>query len=1482
MNRIHFRSISAFFVSLCLTLAASGSQGDPAQEPLFISGATIPGKPNIMLMLDTSGSMSTKVTANNDTRINIAKTAAKNMVDALTPPENGEATVRLGLATYNGSIGGKLWSPVTDLDATQAGSIKARISGFSASGVTPLATTLLDIGKYFSTGQTGSLTLHSGESNQATATLDEIFTHTDGNSGLLGFTPQQTCTVTTTGIDPGQMPTGYTPPCSCNNFIAGGADTLEAASDTTANPSIQMLVVGSQPTFCTASTSPSCATQQNYNSCQCGSTPPCPSCSDTTGTQQSIWYENTPTPPSIAIGNTGTSGRIQAHITGIDDSQIAIQTNTSSTCELDDRYDLTRDCDDNDCYIRGRANGLCRVCATYAGTNPQVCTWPASSGSCTLGDQRCSNWSHTGNNGCQSTTDTWREWVSTGWSGHWVSHSCYCMNNDVCENKEPGDTWRKWNYQGCSFIGQSICLAKDWWGHCTQTGNCQQTSGTCSSIDPETCNCTTGAGTQCVVSQTDINIGTGTASGGCSGNSGNGNTGGNLNSGNLCFNPSKYYTVKYSGSPDIIGPFKGDQFNWYFSQLGFTEGSLELPTTNGIGTCTTTNAPIQTWCQKSFVVLISDGLPNYDRTVSTFLRDYTGDCATKGLCNITPNSLQLPGPSTPLTSTGTKCNKTGGANNMVCQNGTKAGRAYETGGSDYLDDVAQALYEMDLRPSLDSTKKVGTKVKNNLTTYAIGFADPILNTSSILSDAARLGGGKFFYAADANALASALNTVIGDISTQVASSASVATNSTQVDTDSLIYQGRFDTGGWFGDLIAFPVNADGTLGDEVWNAGVKIPNDGLFTDGDYNASSNGRTILTYNPQAASGNKGTLFLCDNLGAAQKTALEISSCSSTTDQGVWRVDYLRGDKTHELLNGKRDLWSNETESRSTDPAVALFRNRTRLDINNHARTPDPWLLGDIVNSNPVYVSTTDYLYSALPEGQGTNGYAAFRASIANRRPMIYVGADDGMLHGFDASKATSTAGQEIVSYVPAAVYGHLKDLTDPGYGHRYFVDGSPVVGDAYLTNQWLTVLVGTTGAGGRGVFALDVTDPGASASSTSGFSGSSVLWEFSDTAAPNSLDLTTDSASLRGFQKNLGYTLPQAAIVRLHDGSWAALVANGYSSTNNLAVLYLVDLKTGHIIRALNPVNSNESSFTSANGLSTPFAADVDADRIADYIYAGDLRGNLWKFDVTSSTASEWSVANSGQPLYVACDQDMTLACSEAHRQPITSKPLAGLAGAERPNDKYMVYFGTGKYFESTDNGSTQRETFYGIVDNSVTVPTAGTTTRGNLVGQTTTNVAATDTTPISLRTTTANGCAKDGWFTDLPDAGERVTEFPQLRNGRLIFTTLIPPTNNGTTEGTADPCGVAAASGGSGWLMELSASCGKPIDTDLPPWDLNGDNIINSSDLVGADSPVSPTGRKSTVGIPTAPTIVSIPPTEGNGVPKCEGGVCERKMISGSK
>lgn len=942
----------------------------------------------------------------------------------------------------------------------------------------------------------------------------------------------------------------------------------------------------------------------------------------------------------------------------------------------------------------------------------------------------------------------------------------------------------------------------------------------------------------------------------------------------------EYFTNGYTGNltlhPNTTSP-ASSSLDTIFGTGASTGNTIYNKTGNA-----TLTVPIQDYCQKSFVILVSDGLPNGDRSVSSVLRDYTGDCATDHLCNSTPNSLNLPGASgVPLNASPgahSNCKATTDYNGnvtvandwyfMACQNGTKAGRVYETGGSDYLDDVAQALYEMDLRPNLIKAKAGD---KNNLTIFTIGLADPSLQTTGILNDTAAVGGGSFYFAGDSQALADSFNNVMASIASKVSSSSSVAANSTNLNTGTYIYQALFDTSDWTGSFQALPISAtDGSVGSAVWNAAtLLIPTPASATASATAAAA--RNIMTYNPTTATG---ATFSCANLSSYQKTALGISSCSGSTDQGVWRLNWLRGDVTHEQTNPLRPATNSDT-LRSTSNTVAIYRNRTHLDRNTGAVVaPDPWVLGDIINSNAVYVSNESYNFDKLPNTVTEGGtYKAFVTSNATRRPMVYVGANDGMLHGFDATVSTTSSGKEILAYVPNEAYDGFMNLSSPSYSHQYFVDGSPTVKDAYYNSAWHTVLLGSTGAGGQAIFVLDITNPDS-------FTGSSVLWEVSNTVSPLSSDLTTDTTALRGFANNMGYTLPQASIGKMHDGSWAAIVANGYSSTNNLAVLYIINIQTGHIIAA---IDTKAGSTAAPNGLSTPFAADTDGDQVVDAIYAGDLLGNMWKFDVSSSVASNWKIAygtaSAPAPLVAACTN--TSSCSTT-TQPITSKPQVGLPGKTQ-NSGVMVYFGTGKYFEDTDVTTMQTQSLYGIWDNGATV------SRSQLQQQSIVLNLALDSTQSSanVRVTTNNTVdysTKKGWYMDLlePSAttsiGERIISMPLLRNGRIIFASLTPVPASGTAM-------CSAGSDGTSWLMEFSAVTGSRLADTAggTPFDLTGDNKITAADLVtvptssgsapsgtpAAGSTVSASGQQSTVGTFQTPTVVS-------------KGTMEYKYASGSK
>lgn len=629
-------------------------------------------------------------------------------------------------------------------------------------------------------------------------------------------------------------------------------------------------------------------------------------------------------------------------------------------------------------------------------------------------------------------------------------------------------------------------------------------------------------------------------------------------------------------------------------------------------------------------------------------------------------------------------------------------------------------------------------------------------------------------------LSSAFNNILG----MTSSAAAIATNSTRLDTDTLIYQARFDSGDWSGQLLAYPVNEDGSVGQPLWDAAELLP---LPVN---------RKIFTLNPDISGKPKGINFTWGStteLHATQQTALNQNGSGVVDGLGKERVNYLRGVQSQEQSHG------------------GPFRSRQNV-------------MGDIVNSDPWFVGSQNFGYLDL-EGLEGSSYLTYRESDAykNRSKMLYVGSNDGMLHAFDA-----VSGEEKFAYVPLGVYPILSSLTDPLYDHHMFVDGSPRASDAYIDvsgdsiPEWRTILAGTLGAGGKTVFALDVTEPDS-------FSSEDVLWEYADT--------------------DLGYTIGQVYIVRMANDQWAAVFGNGYNSTNYTAVLYVVNLQTGTLIKK---INTGIGSASQPNGLATPAPVDYDGDRIVDAIYAGDLHGNMWKFDVSATNVNSWGIAlkKGGDhiPLFTARGPS-------GETQPITSRPNVGY-GPFGNSLQVMVYFGTGQYFEKFDNvvGSDPPvQSFYGIRDSRDNNAAIVKTDRSVLVEQTV--LAEVNAFDYALRVISdydvVYGDEVKGWYMDLVSPisgaeGERVVDSPLLNGDHLVYTSVIP---------SGSPCEF----GGTGWLYEVDPFTGGRVSYSV--FDLSGDDLFDAGDYVtveidGKEVKVSVSGKRSTSGIITTPGVIS--------------------------
>lgn len=638
----------------------------------------------------------------------------------------------------------------------------------------------------------------------------------------------------------------------------------------------------------------------------------------------------------------------------------------------------------------------------------------------------------------------------------------------------------------------------------------------------------------------------------------------------------------------------------------------------------------------------------------------------------------------------------------------------------------------------------------------------------------------YVLATESYKMVKALNNAFQEIEQRTASSATIAANSSRLNTDTAIYQALYDSADWSGDLVAYSVNsANGEIATtSTWEAANKL------------MGNSSRSIYTLSD--ASPSVGIEFLWTNLTSTQKAYLNQDMSGSTDTYGEKRVDFIRGDL---------DVY---------DDVVPNFRYRESR-------------LGDIVNSNPLYVGVPDFGYGQTYSGLNAAEIASYKTfrnttNYLTRDSMIYVGANDGMLHAFNAA-----TGEEEFAYIPSELLPNLNKLTDQRYTHDYFVDGSPRYNDVYISSSWKTYLISSTGAGGRGVFVLDVTDPDS-------FDATDVKWEF---------DSSDDG--------DLGNVMGQPTIVRMDNGTWVALVGNGPNNDSDQAILYVLNVSDGSLIAK---ISTNAGSGSEPNGLMAPVPVDADGDRDADFVYAGDLLGNMWKFDLRSN--GNWQTTPT--LLFTACETDTT-SCTTADRQPITGRPTV----IKHPDGTgFMIYFGTGRYFATGDNvvpANPRVDAFYGIWDNGTNSPEID--RLSELVEQSILKEdSLTDANGYSVgyRITSNNSVdytSKKGWYMKLQQVdnatltytpiGERVINDAVIRGDRVVFATLIPG---------SDPCSY----GGDSWLMELDTRTGGRLSES--PLDVNNDGTIDASDLQslnGTDTVVSGVGGDE---IWNGPTVIS--------------------------
>lgn len=637
------------------------------------------------------------------------------------------------------------------------------------------------------------------------------------------------------------------------------------------------------------------------------------------------------------------------------------------------------------------------------------------------------------------------------------------------------------------------------------------------------------------------------------------------------------------------------------------------------------------------------------------------------------------------------------------------------------------------------------------------IVDGTITTGDDLIRSAMVGRGQYFSASDPKTLADSLAGALAEVVDQPIDLTSVAADAPQVSDSSRLYQATFNPNKWYGRLYAFDQdNTSGAVGStapstdtkpnpaQIWEASLAMP-----------LPAN-RNIFTFDPTTRT-IPGLDFLYTSLTASQKTALN-------SDPNL--VTYLRGDGSLEIQNG------------------GSLRDRARYTLGGKTGG----VLGDIVNGSPIKGPDAGGNYNQLSTGAAATAYSAFRdgtrTDLLALSKTIFVAANDGMLHAFNMND-----GVERFAYVPNSVYPKLKALADKTYTHQFTVDGPPNLADAYIgsTPSWKTVLIGTTGAGARALFAMDVTNPVVSGSG--GFGKDKVMWEFSDSTATYGTDM--------------GYIPSYAHIGLMKDGTWAAIFGNGYDSASGKAVLFIVKLQTGEVLKA---ISVNVGSAGDKNGLSQPNMV-LNANREIETIYAGDLKGNMWKFDVSSTSTTNWGVAFNGKPLFTT-----------ATKQPITVMPE--ITAHSDTAGGVIVSFGTGKSFEvedtSTDadkNFNLSTQSLYGIWDKP---GDNGQLDRSKLEARKIESTGTSGSFASFQSTTVASSydANKRGWYLDLGANGERSNLSPQ-QVGDVLFMIANKP--------SVDPCDY----GGSSKLFAFNPITGS-IPTE-PVFDASNDNKISADD-----------------------------------------------------
>lgn len=885
-----------------------------------------------------------------------------------------------------------------------------------------------------------------------------------------------------------------------------------------------------------------------------------------------------------------------------------------------------------------------------------------------------------------------------------------------------------------------------------------------------------------------------------------------------------YTTHSYTGTSAASSSFlKIDDFtyasdgtghknNWYAKLYGAgTSGGTPLRSAlSKVGRMyagkllTGVNDPIQYSCQQNFAILATDGYWNgaagYQMDGSTAIGNQDGGTTERPMLDSLNKSDTLADVAMYYYKTDLRADGATGALGA----GIDVGKNNVPGsGADVQLQQHMTTFTLGLglNGTLDYSEDYlsgGSADYNKIVQGTLNWPAPVADKPTAIDDlwhAAVNGRGTYFSAQNPTSLVAGLSKALAGVSARTGAAASAATSNLEpVAGDNFLFVALYRTVKWDGDLQARTINpSTGAISTTpAWSAQAEL-------DKKVAATSDTRTIYTYD--ASAGNKRKNFLWNELTATEKGYFKnactnnlLSQCPDLTkaqrdivDLGATLVAFVRGQ------NG------NEDQAGNSDP---LYRDREHV-------------LGDMIGAQPVYLKKPTFSY--LDEN-----YAAFKEAKKSRLAMVYAAANDGMLHAFEATTGATNSGVEKWAYIPPIVMPNLYKLADKNYAakHQYYVDGSPSIGDicpkapnaVCSATEWKTILVGGLNKGGKGYYALDITDP----------ANPLPLWNFT----------VADDV-------DMGFSYGNPIITKRRNGTWVVALTSGYNNTSGdgKGHLYILNANTGVVLEKISTTagsSGTPSGLAKINGW-----VDTAANNTTKRYYAGDLLGNVWRFD------TEDLIAPTGKEATLLAELGNV---SPVGIQPITTKPL--LSELISGNYSYpIVTVATGRYLGNSDRGDTSQQSVYALKDTLSSTGLGKVRQPDVLVKQTlTTNQAKTE------RTTSENPVnwnTNSGWYVDLnpnnESPGERVNVEMQQQLGLLTVAGNVPEQN-------------ACTVGGYAWLYFFDYRTGQYVQNSTNK--MAGRRLTGNALVAGLKTIRLDTGKTVTLVTDTGGTIIN----EGNPPP----------------